>query len=248
MPFTVPAPFRSRRRATRGLVGPAAAGESRVRVGGGGRPRPAIRRSYQGRGGGREAGVHSTRGSEAMSSTSTVPAPGGIVLFDGTCAFCEGAVRFIARRDPAGYFRFGASQTPDAARLLAPFGLSRDTARSLILIEGGRCYLRSTASLRIAARLTRPWRWLAVCLLVPAPSATPSTGSWPRCGTAWQAGRTPARSRRSRSGTGSSRGSRRRASARVAQVFDLASRHRSETCATRAGFGLRAWVLRPGQP
>ena len=105
-----------------------------------------------------------------MSSTWTVPVPGGIVLFDGTCAFCEGAVRFIARRDPAGYFRFGASQTPEAARLLAPFGLSRETARSLILIEGGRCYLRSTASLRIAARLTRPWRWLAVCLVVPAPA------------------------------------------------------------------------------
>jgi predicted DCC family thiol-disulfide oxidoreductase YuxK len=94
---------------------------------------------------------------------------GGIVLFDGTCAFCEGAVRFIARRDPAGYFRFGASQTPQAARLLVAFGLSRETARSLILIEGSRCYLRSTASLRIAARLTRPWRWLAVCLIVPVP-------------------------------------------------------------------------------
>jgi predicted DCC family thiol-disulfide oxidoreductase YuxK len=104
-----------------------------------------------------------------MPSTSTVPAPGGIVLFDGTCAFCEGAVRFIARRDPAGYFRFGASQTPEAARLLAAFGLSRETARSLILVEDGRCYLRSTASLRIAARLTRPWCWLSVCLAVPVP-------------------------------------------------------------------------------
>jgi len=104
-----------------------------------------------------------------MASTSTVPPAGGVVVFDGTCGFCEGAVRFIARRDPAGYFRFGASQTPAAARLLAGFGLSRETARSLVLIEGGRCYLRSTASLRIASRLTRPWRWLAVLLAVPAP-------------------------------------------------------------------------------
>ncbi len=104
-----------------------------------------------------------------MPTTSTVPERGGIVLFDGTCAFCEGVVRFIARRDPAGYFRFGASQTPEAARLLAPFGLTREVARSVILIEDGRCYLRSTASLRIARRLTRPWRWLAVGLVVPAP-------------------------------------------------------------------------------
>jgi predicted DCC family thiol-disulfide oxidoreductase YuxK len=94
---------------------------------------------------------------------------GAIVLFDGTCAFCEGAVRFIARRDPDGYFRFGASQSPAAAARLAPFGLTRDTARSIILIEDGRVYLRSTASLRIAAHMRRPWSLLRVLLVVPRP-------------------------------------------------------------------------------
>lgn len=94
---------------------------------------------------------------------------GGVVLFDGTCAFCERAVVFIARRDPAGHFRFGASQSPEAAALLEPHGLTRDTARSIILLEGGRAYLRSTASLRIAARLTWPWSLARVFLLVPAP-------------------------------------------------------------------------------
>jgi predicted DCC family thiol-disulfide oxidoreductase YuxK len=93
----------------------------------------------------------------------------GIILFDGTCAFCEGAVKFIATRDPQGYFRFGASQSPQAAALLAPLGLTRDTARSIILIENGTAYLRSTASLRIAARLRPPWSLLRAFLLVPAP-------------------------------------------------------------------------------
>jgi len=93
----------------------------------------------------------------------------GIVLFDGTCAFCERGVIFIARHDPSGYFRFGASQSPEAATLLAPYGLTRDTARSIILIEEGRAYLRSTASLRIAARLRFPWSLLRVFLFVPVP-------------------------------------------------------------------------------
>jgi predicted DCC family thiol-disulfide oxidoreductase YuxK len=93
----------------------------------------------------------------------------GIVLFDGTCAFCERSVIFIATRDPAGYFRFGASQSPQAASLLARHGLTRATARSMILIEDGRAYLRSTASLRIAARLTFPWSLLRIFLIVPAP-------------------------------------------------------------------------------
>ena len=93
----------------------------------------------------------------------------GIILFDGTCAFCERAVIFIATRDPNGYFRFGASQSPQAAALLAPFKLTRETARSIILIEEGRVYLRSTASLRIAARLTWPWSAARVLLIIPVP-------------------------------------------------------------------------------
>ncbi len=93
----------------------------------------------------------------------------GIVLFDGTCAFCERSVIFIARRDPEGYLRFGASQSPAAAALLASYGVTRETARSIILIEGGQVYLRSTASLRIAARLTPPWSWFRMFLWVPVP-------------------------------------------------------------------------------
>jgi predicted DCC family thiol-disulfide oxidoreductase YuxK len=100
---------------------------------------------------------------------SAAPATAGIVLFDGTCAFCERAVVFIAKRDPAGYFRFGASQSARAAALLEPYGLTRDTARSLILLEDGRAYLRSTATLRIAARLRFPWSLARLLLLVPVP-------------------------------------------------------------------------------
>jgi predicted DCC family thiol-disulfide oxidoreductase YuxK len=96
-------------------------------------------------------------------------ADAAVVLFDGTCAFCERAVIFIATRDPAGYFRFGASQHPAAATLLASYGLTREMTRSIVLIEDGRVYLRSTASLRIAARLTWPWSMARVFLVVPEP-------------------------------------------------------------------------------
>lgn len=93
---------------------------------------------------------------------------GGVILFDGTCAFCERAVRFIATRDD-GYFRFGASQNPQGQALLARFGTTRDAARSLILIEHDQLYLRSTAVLRVAGHLRAPWRHVRVLLLVPRP-------------------------------------------------------------------------------
>ena len=93
---------------------------------------------------------------------------GGIILFDGTCAFCERSVRFIATRDN-GYFKFGASQNPEGRALLAKYGTSREATRSLILIEGDEISLRSTAVLKIARRMTAPWRWASVFLLVPRP-------------------------------------------------------------------------------
>jgi predicted DCC family thiol-disulfide oxidoreductase YuxK len=93
---------------------------------------------------------------------------GGIILFDGTCAFCEGSVRFIAARD-GGYFRFGASQNAEGQALLARFGTTRAATRSLILIEGDQIYLRSDAVLRIARRMDAPWRLASVLLAVPRP-------------------------------------------------------------------------------
>ena len=100
---------------------------------------------------------------------ASVPRAHGIVLFDGTCAFCERSVTFIAARDRGGYFRFGASQTPAAQALLAQFGETRESTRSIILIEDGVLYRKSTAVLRIARRLPRPWSFAAVCLAVPRP-------------------------------------------------------------------------------
>jgi len=92
----------------------------------------------------------------------------GVILFDGTCAFCEGSVRFIAGRDN-GYFKFGASQNPEGQALLAKFGTTREATRSLILIEGDRIYLRSDAVLHIAGQMTAPWKFAAVFLWVPRP-------------------------------------------------------------------------------
>jgi predicted DCC family thiol-disulfide oxidoreductase YuxK len=93
----------------------------------------------------------------------------GVVLFDGTCAFCERSVRFIASRDPRGYFRFGASQTPPAQALLAQYGETRTSTRSIVLIEGRTVYRKSTAVLRIARRLRFPWSLAVAFLVVPRP-------------------------------------------------------------------------------
>ena len=91
-----------------------------------------------------------------------------IILFDGTCAFCEGSVRFVAKRDN-GYFLFGASQNEAGQALLRRFGNAGDARGSMILIEGDQIYMRSEAVLRIAQRMKAPWKFGAVFRLVPLP-------------------------------------------------------------------------------
>jgi len=92
-----------------------------------------------------------------------------VIIFDGTCAFCEGSVRFIARHDPAGRFRFGASQSDRAREMLAEHGLVAGATGSMVLIEDGRAFLHSTATLRIARQLECPWRLAGIFLWVPRP-------------------------------------------------------------------------------
>ena len=99
-----------------------------------------------------------------LSRTNTsadVRPDGALILFDGVCNLCNGAVNFIIDRDPEGCFTFAALQSEEAAPLLAEFGRQPESLAtapdSIALIEGGHLYERSDAVLRIARRLDGLW-------------------------------------------------------------------------------------------
>jgi predicted DCC family thiol-disulfide oxidoreductase YuxK len=98
----------------------------------------------------------------------TKPDDTALVLFDGVCNLCHGAVRFIIARDPAKHFRFASLQSPTGLSVIREHDLPEDV-RSMILVEpDGRVYARSTAALRVARRLGALWPLLAVLEWVPA--------------------------------------------------------------------------------
>jgi predicted DCC family thiol-disulfide oxidoreductase YuxK len=92
-----------------------------------------------------------------------------LVLFDGVCNLCNGAVNFIIDHDPDGYFRFAPLQSDVAQEHLAGTPAAGTTLDTIVLVEDGTPYMRSTAALRIARRLTAPWPLLALFLAVPRP-------------------------------------------------------------------------------
>jgi predicted DCC family thiol-disulfide oxidoreductase YuxK len=93
-----------------------------------------------------------------------------IVLFDGVCNLCNGFVNFLIDRDPEGRLAFGALQTEGARKLMREAGLPDQALESVVAIEAGRGYVRSTAALRILLRLGGVWALLGrLALVVPRP-------------------------------------------------------------------------------
>ncbi len=79
-----------------------------------------------------------------------------IVLFDGVCNFCNGAVNFIISRDDRKQFKFAALQSEAGEKLQREYAIP-DGIDSIILIEDGKAYTHSTAGLRVAKRLGGIW-------------------------------------------------------------------------------------------
>lgn len=93
------------------------------------------------------------------------------MLFDGVCNLCNGAVNFIIDRERGDGLRFTALQSAAGVDALRACGCEPTTGDpdSIVLIEGGRAYDRSTAALRIARHLRGAWRAAYWFIVVPRP-------------------------------------------------------------------------------
>ncbi|MET0795596.1 MAG: thiol-disulfide oxidoreductase DCC family protein [Polyangiaceae bacterium] len=95
--------------------------------------------------------------------------PRVVVLFDGVCNLCNGSVNFLIDRDPHGALCFASLQSEEGGALLDSLGYrrSRGDPGTIVLVENGRVYERSTAVLRALRHLNGGWRLLALFLVVP---------------------------------------------------------------------------------
>jgi len=89
-----------------------------------------------------------------------------IILFDGVCNLCSGFVQFVLPRDEEGKYRFASLQSDAGQALLAEHDLPSDELESVVLIEDGESYVKSSAIIQIATglggayRLFSPFRYL----------------------------------------------------------------------------------------
>jgi predicted DCC family thiol-disulfide oxidoreductase YuxK len=90
-----------------------------------------------------------------------------VVLYDGECGLCDRLVQFILPRDRAGRYFFAALQSDWARAQLQRHGRAKDDLDTMVLLQDGTIYVRSTAALRVLRGLPR-WRWTGGLLMIPA--------------------------------------------------------------------------------
>lgn len=91
-----------------------------------------------------------------------------IILFDGVCNFCNGAVNFTIKRDKQKQIRFAALQSEAGRQLVQQYGLPADDMRSFLFIENSKVYNRSTAALKVCMYLKGLWPLCYGLIVIPA--------------------------------------------------------------------------------
>lgn len=102
-----------------------------------------------------------------MGAPRTLNKPESVILFDGVCNLCSGAVQFVIKRDPAATFKFASLQSDYGQQQLERFGLDKSSFHSIILIRGDQFFERSDAALEITRGLRRGWPLLYGFKIVP---------------------------------------------------------------------------------
>ncbi|WP_405250334.1 thiol-disulfide oxidoreductase DCC family protein [Dokdonia sp. Asnod3-C12] len=90
-----------------------------------------------------------------------------IILFDGVCNLCNGAITFIIQRDKNDVFRYAPLQSEVGKNLAAKHNIDLDKVDSIILVTDQSAVAKSTAALRIAKHLSGGWPLLAVFFILP---------------------------------------------------------------------------------
>lgn len=90
-----------------------------------------------------------------------------IILFDGVCNLCNGAINFIIERDKKNVFKFAALQSEIGQQLTQKNAIDTSKIDSIILIDGEKVYIKSSAALVAAKSLSGAYPLLFGFMILP---------------------------------------------------------------------------------
>ena len=90
-----------------------------------------------------------------------------IILFDGFCNLCNGAVQFILKNDHKRIFKFASLQSAFGQNFLKQHQIPTESFNTLILIENDQVFTKSKAVFKIAKQLPK-YKWLSLFSFLPS--------------------------------------------------------------------------------
>lgn len=93
-----------------------------------------------------------------------------IILFDGVCNLCNGAIQFVIKRDKKDMFRYAALQSDIGKKMVSERGIDTSKTDSIILVEPGVAYYtKSDAANEITKHFGGLWPLFSVFQWIPKP-------------------------------------------------------------------------------
>ncbi|MBC6111369.1 thiol-disulfide oxidoreductase DCC family protein [Pedobacter fastidiosus] len=90
-----------------------------------------------------------------------------VIFFDGVCNLCNASVQFVIEHDHENLFKFTALQSAYAKEVLPQFNVDPEKLNSILLLENGILYTKSSSALRVAKKLNGLWPLLFGFIIIP---------------------------------------------------------------------------------
>ena len=91
-----------------------------------------------------------------------------VILVDDTCTLCNRSVAFIENHGRKGMYSYISVYSERGKEYLKLYGLPEEYDESLVLLEKGKAYIKSSAVLRIARKLNGALPVLYLFIILPS--------------------------------------------------------------------------------
>lgn len=90
-----------------------------------------------------------------------------IIFFDGVCSFCNFWVKFAFKRNKKRNLYYAALQDEKSKEILARYNIDTSKLISVVFIDKGKAYTKSSAALQICKYLNPFWNFAFILILIP---------------------------------------------------------------------------------
>lgn len=114
-----------------------------------------------------------TQSSHSSTEQGNAASPKGVgegqrtLLFDGVCTLCSHWAQFFIKRDPQARIKITSIQADEGKAILAHFGLPTDDVDTMVYVEDGKHYIKSSALLMAIRNLGGVYSLFALGWLCP---------------------------------------------------------------------------------